>query len=147
MTFAIMFIINAIILVRRLEATWPRPGRIHRLRFLSHTMRPQTGLHWLLKLMSFGNYVHQLLKFDQLSDRQMEELRLFCFLIDELVEAAGVESNKFRGNPMRGFHVCLEYTEMAVARAEKLGDDIRNFLRMTEEYMAQNAMNADQPTT
>lgn len=71
-----------------------------------------------------------------LSDRQMEEVRLFCILIDMLREIMGLTETDH-------LQVIDDYFQVCQRRASKLSEDIQNFERMLNEILEHQQSMAD----
>lgn len=132
-----VLLINALIFVRHLESTWPRPGDRHLFRYLARIIKRQSQLLNFLVSLPFRRYCDQLARLDQLSDRQMEELRWFCLLLHELEGARGKKSPD-------GEHTRAEYAERAAARAMRLSEGMYEFARMTLDYLVEKAAGVGQ---
>lgn len=128
MSLAMALVINAIIFIPRLERAWPRNGRRYAFRYFT---RASTSQIWLLKLVlgiPILRYQSQLVCFDMLNDRQMEELRLFCILADVIREVTG---SREADHGM----VILGYIKICLNRQAKLADDLNRFMRMWAEMV------------
>lgn len=134
MTLAMVLTINAIISIPRLDSAWPRNGRHYPIRYFVHIIEFQNRLIHIIDYLPILRYLVQLRCFDILTDRQMEEVRLFCIPVDVLREAMG--SCESDHGP-----VLDEYLQMHQRRLEKLAEDLRNFVRMLEE-MADHEVSA-----
>ena len=134
MTLAMVLIINAIIFVRLLETMWPRSGRHYStLDSLVRINQFQTRLIKLLDFIPFKEYQRQLHHPDQLSDKQMEEIRWFCLLIHEMQSVTGKTC-------ACGAEALGGYFRMAVDRADRLVQGMRSFHRMYSGYMEEIMM-------
>lgn len=89
MTLAMALVINVIIVVPRLDDAWPRNGRRYPFLYYLHVGAFQNRLASLIRAIPVLRYIDQLRCFDMLTDRQMEEVRLFCILVDVLRAATG----------------------------------------------------------
>ena len=130
MTLAKALVINAIISVPLVDRAWPRNGRRYAIRYFSRITASQNRLARLMWGIPVLRYKSQLRCFDMLADRQMEEVRLFCILVNVLREVTGSrEANHER--------VIKRYHDICVRRQFKLLQDLRRFVRMVEEMMNQ----------
>lgn len=128
MTLAMALVINAIISISRLERAWPRNGRRYAL---PHFARASTSQSWLMKLINgipILRYKIHLVHYDMLTDREMEEVRLFCILVDVIREVTG-SSEADHGMVIFG------YFQMCLSRQTKLNEDLTRFLHMYAEMV------------